>query len=90
MKHTTSPLEYAPMTLDEIQALPAGTILAQTWSHSDEPELFQRASSWHFAGENWLVLTAAPRDYEYERWTDAAVHSEHALYSVVYQPEATS
>jgi len=80
-------LDYRPMTLEQIEAFPEGTVLALTWGHDPEPELFRCQPS---AREpRWGMLTSAAAEYgEWERWSDSEVHSEHALYAVIYTPEA--
>ena len=83
---THAPLTYRPFTRDEIALLPAGSIIAMTWEHDPEPELFRHSTSGRNTGP-WTLLTALPQDHEWERWTHDEVYSEHALYAVVYAPE---
>lgn len=76
-------LAYRAFTRDELAALPEGTLLAQVWQPDGEPDLFRKAPQRY---SDWAVLTGTPQDYDFERWTTADLHSEHALYAVIYQP----
>lgn len=78
-----APLPYRPFSKEEIAALPTGTLLAQTWESSPDPEIFRRSDNGH---TNWALLTGSPQDFDWERWTHDEVHSEHALYAVIYLP----
>ena len=76
--------EYRPSTRDELAALPEGTIVAMAWEHDLDPDLFRHSPS--ARQQPWALLTAPVEYGDWERWSLDDLHSEHALYAVIYQP----
>ena len=84
----TTSLTYKPMSHDAIEALPPWTILARTWQSDPEPELYRHSPARN--EPSWVLLDRPDGSGDLERCDAQNLHSEYALYAVIYQPEETA